>query len=665
MAKINRLKNKIANNVEVVGDSEINLDTGDIKTLPLAAAEGTEHQKDFWTFNWPEELTPTDELKKDVWEYSMIGTPMGYYYAEFNYKNKEISFVQISNFTIKILYLIFKGKSSIRVVELKNHKGKTKVLDIETKQLSSFGLFKEFTEGLGNFRFWGKENHLQLIKGKLFEEELDSEYLETLGWQKDGFFAYCNGIVTPQAFLEIDKNGIVTFNKKNYYIPFIQNQDDFSFQNEKRFKFTKNEVTFSDWANLYHKAFGKVGMTTLVYSCACIFSDYIYHVKNNFPMLFLYGEGGSGKSTVINFVQSLFGLPQPPLKLSEKANTDKSKIRKLAQFVNSIACLEEFVNTLEMSVIKTLTGIYDRFGYERSTLNSKFGTETVPISSGVIITGNEYPNDDPLLQRLILMDYNANTRTDEVVKAYQELKDMTENGITNVTKELIQYRKDIVENFKDVYRDEFSKLKVFAADFNTTDRMVENCAVLLAVFNILKNKIIFPFAYDDLRSFLIETLKVQGEKRDTGSVIQRFWDIVLNMINKGIIENKREFFIDGDKIKIRFKELHMLYMEEHQKVFRQPGYSNATLLQKLKESSAFVEYQNISRFGNGSESSSCHVFDYHKIGVDLNFAIEYKKRKHQDYANMHNTETAENVSKKLEESLHAKNDINYEEQLGF
>lgn len=72
--------------------------------------------------------------------------------------------------------------------------------------------------------------------------------------------------------------------------------------------------------------------------------------------------------------------------------------------------MEEYINDQDLAVKKTLTGLYDRLGYERGTLESKFGTETVPIQSTVIITGNEYPDDDPLMQRLIILDYNHNIR---------------------------------------------------------------------------------------------------------------------------------------------------------------------------------------------------------------------------------------------------------------
>lgn len=586
----------------------------------------------------------TDELTEAdvecIREYHHLEYGNAYYFAKYERDElgnpKQCTLERKSNFTLQILYHITRGKNNKRVVVLKNNRHREVILDVETAQLTSFNKFKEVTEGCGNFLFEGSQVDLMKIKNRLFEQEKPCVQIDTLGWNKGGFYTFSNGIYNAQ-FRPVDKYGIVQYEECNYYIPYHPGTEESMSLNEKKFAFKDSAVTWAQWAPLYHKAFGEAAMPCLVFAVATLYSDAIFGMKNNFPMLFLYGEGGSGKSTVVNFLQYLFGQPQPALKLSEKANTDKAKIRKLAQFSNAIACMEEYINDLDMSVKKTLTGLYDRLGYERGTLESKFGTETVPIQSTVIITGNEYPDDDPLLQRLIILDYNHNVRTEETVKTFDKLVQLNRLGITPVTGQLLQHRDSVVANFDKVYREQFVDFKKQYHGPQVPDRMVENNALLLAVYKIMQHAgREWPFEYNTLRDYLLRTLVSQAEKRDTGAVLQRFWDIVLNLLNKKLIRNGREIKIDGNEVSIRFKELHLLYLEEYSRIYRMKGLAANTLMQKLRDSPAFWATKQSERFGDKITSSM--VFKYDQLGVDLLTVIDYQAKEAARFAAKENSE---------------------------
>lgn len=565
----------------------------------------------------------TDEMSeqdvKDLREYGFIIKDNSYYFAEFDTEHNVCILVKKSNFTLRILFHINRGKQNKRVIELVNVYNRKVTCDIETKQLTSFQLFKELTEGHGNFLFEGTNVELQKIKNKLFTEELPSQQIDMLGWNRQGkFFAFSNGLYNS-TFHPVDEHGIVTLHEKNYFIPYHPGTDEYSHLNEKRFSYKASLVTFEEWSTLYCRAFGKPGEVALIFGIATLFSDHIFGVRGNFPMLFLYGEGGSGKSRVGLYLQHLWGDPQPPLKLSEKANTDKSKIRKMAQYVNAMALFEEFINELDMSVIKTITGIYDRFGYERSNMDSKYGTETVPINSSAMITGNSYPNDDPLMQRVILFDYNTNIRDKNVTEAYDLLTELNRRGITTVTGQLLQLRNAFVQHWENYFRPQFDAFKdaVSKKGITVPDRMIENYSVILTTAKVLKGiGLKLPFELDALSKFMADTIVAQAEKRDTGSVIQRFWDIVLQLANEGTIKHCREYTISGDIVAIRFTEIHGLYMEKHARIYRAPGLGKSTLLQKLKDS-GLMKNGDAKHRRQGSMVVSCHEFIYEKLGIDL------------------------------------------------
>lgn len=581
----------------------------------------------------------TDKLDDDqircIQDHGFMELRNQYYFAEINREEKRITLSPRSNFVLRVLYHINRGKNNKRVIALKNNKNESLIKEIETKELASLQAFKNMTEDMGNFivSHTFKDPELQRVKRKLFDEEKPSTQLEVLGWDNKGkFFAFCNGIYhlpdkkdQMPAFHQVDDYGIVTLGKTHFHIPFHPGTEPYQFMNEKKIFFQESKIDFKTWSALYLRAFGMIGSTVLTFTVATIFSDHIFSVINNFPMLFLYGEGGSGKGTVCEFAQHLFGQPQPPLKLTERANTDKARVRKFATYCNVPVRLEEFTNSLDMAGIKTVTNLYDRFGYERSSMETKYGTETVPIRSTVMITGNEYPADDPLMQRNVLMDADRNKRSDAEIAAFRALQKINQEGITTVLAEILGYRQEIERTWREQYEKEFDTFREECKDLDIPSRMVHNYSVLLATYKSMEQAgLSWPQSYKGFKRFLKVLLVNQAEKRNTGAVVQRFWNVVLGLANQGAILEGREFYLDGNKLFIRFTEIHNLYLKEHLSTYRQPGLLHPSMLQKLKISPAFIEYRNSQRFGKGNPTS-CFVFDYTKIGIDMIHVINMKR----------------------------------------
>lgn len=569
----------------------------------------------------------TESQAEEIQNFGFIEMGHCYYFAEFNFDTRICTLTRRSNFIMRILFHINRGKQNKRVIEIQNIKGRKVTTDIETNQLASFQKFRELTEGSGNFTFEGSAIDLMKIKNKLFEQERPSQQIDMLGWNKKGkFFAFSNGLYNSQ-FHPVDEHGIVTLHEHNYFIPYHPGTDEHQSVNEKLFGYKPGTVSFETWAESYCAAFGDAGRVALLFGIATLFSDHIFAVRRNFPMLFLYGEGGSGKSRVGTYLQYLWGEPQPPLKLSDRANTDKARIRKMAQYINAMALFEEFINELEMNIIKTITGIYDRFGYERSNLNSMYGTETVPINSTAFITGNSYPNDDPLMQRIILIDYNANVRDEKTVANYNKLTQINREGITHLTGWLLQLRPYFLEHYEREFDIHFASFKKLCADQKilVPDRMCENYAMIITTYEVLVRATIkLPFTLDELKKFMLSTIKAQADKRDVGSVTQRFWDIVQQLASEGAIRFEKEFKFNGDRLSIRWTEIHGMYMEKHQRLYRSPGLGKSTMLQKLSDSGAMIT-GNKERFGDGTTTKVCHSyqFEYNKLGIDLMSVIEY------------------------------------------
>ena len=519
-----------------------------------------------------------------------------------------------TNFAMRVLYHMDNGPIARRVVEMINNKNRKVVVDTPTASLSSKSRFVEFVESKGNYRFDGTDADLAKLKAKLYDEEMRCQEISVLGMNEDGFWAWSNGIFNGQ-FTPTDANGFLQHAGVHYYIPSgntsIPNRK-MLFSNESKFEHTVSgsEKTFSGWFEKYHIVFGDNGMLTGLFSIACLYSDIIFLRKGCFPLLFIYGEGGSGKGSAIKLAQHLFGRVQDPLTLSGKANTDKAKIRTFAQFVNSMILLEEYVPNHDTDQL--LKNLFDRYGYKRGRMDQGYGTESVGISSGIAVTGNYAPVDDPLLQRLIFLQQSKNEFTAEEKRRFKELKDYSAEGITAVTHELLGHRQAIHTHFDAVSREQYKKILLVGGGGNVTDRMVENMNMLYTVYTILSNEgVKFPFLENDLREFLGVTLGRQNEKRNLGSEVQRWWDVMVQLINEGKLVHMRDFKIDGNFLYIRFSQVHAAYLQAHAITHRTAGLNRTTIMDKLKHTAAFVDYLDAYRIDKTNSSAFC--FDLTKI----------------------------------------------------
>jgi hypothetical protein len=234
------------------------------------------------------------------------------------------------------------------------------------------------------------------------------------------------------------------------------------------------------------------------------------------------------------------------------------------------------------------------------------------------------------MQRLIILDYNHNIRSTEVIESFDKLVQLNRLGITTVTGELLKYRQTIIENFDSVYRSEFTAFKNQYKGPSVPDRMIENNALILAVYKIMQNAgLVWSFTYNELLAYLIKTVISQADKRDTGAVLQTFWNIVLVLLKDRKIRNGREIKIDGNTVSIRFKEIHHAYLDEHNRVYRSRGLAANTLLQRLKDSPAFRESKSNQRFG--VDVTSSFVFDYTSLNVDMLSTLEYQTKEDLKY----------------------------------
>lgn len=226
------------------------------------------------------------------------------FYVENNcyvFRNKKgDEFVTHSNFVMFPLFHIESSINSKRLYEIKNRHNLVKIIELAQIDLVSISNFKLQIESLGNFLWTGGESELNKLKAWLYEKTKSCKEVIQLGWQREGFFCWGNGIFDCEQFIKADKYGIIQHNERYYYIPAcseIYDNDETLFEFERHFIHNEGNITLYEYANKYSTVFGHNGIVTLAFFFSCLFLDIISKLFDKFPILNMYGQKGSGKNT--------------------------------------------------------------------------------------------------------------------------------------------------------------------------------------------------------------------------------------------------------------------------------------------------------------------------------------------------------------------------------
>jgi hypothetical protein len=542
-------------------------------------------------------------------------------------------FHPIANFHIKILQLLEDEKESQYLLRVTNTKGRTRTFHTGTDFMLNSGNLKKALLGKGDFRYNGNEREadFERLQQLLLEGMGDGQKIDVLGWQHDTrVYAMNDALITPKGeILRYDEFGSTTIDGKHYYVPSANKlfaRSPYKYLPQKRFRFVESGVSFKQLVELIVMVHRQHGMIGIVFGVMALFSSKIFAHHGFVPMCFLYGEPSTGKSKLTQAIQHLFGDRQEAMQITGKS-TDKAKIRKFAQFIDALVILEEFSNSIGDAGYQWLKGLNDRNGYERGTIDSNFGTDNVPITSAVILTGNDYPQNDALLTRLVVIEMLKNTFSEAEQQRFGELLDLMDKGYSCVIAELMKHREAFEKEYRKHYKEALVDMtQALTLQGVTLERMVQNASILMAVYRFFEaeGRVDWPMTRAQFQGALVESMVAQHTKRDTGGDVAKWWASLQAAIKAEDLVAGEDFKIDGDKFYLRFTDCHEQYSIYHQKLYRAPGHVTATMRTKLEKSPHFLMQVKATKFGN--VNTSAYVFSLEKIGEDFAMSVLMKRR---------------------------------------
>nr|WP_297306373.1 DNA primase [uncultured Flavobacterium sp.] len=576
---------------------------------------------------------------------------------QYYFRTKE-GFFPGTNFKITPLFHIAGKKNNKRLCEVVNEFGVKKLIDFDSEDFIQRARFETRLICEDNYVF--KENatsaHFKLLTNRILNEFVKANELITLGWQnREKFFAFADCVYHKGVMKRINAYGIVPLdideelkgeeseyhqNSKHYYLPAFSeinkhnSDDDDPYENDRYFVYKQSPVTFSQWAKQMCIVYGdEKAILGICFNIASMFRNLFIKRYEAFPLMFLTGEKGSGKTKYAQSLANLFTYKQEPYDMNTA--THVAFYRRIARLNNVPTVLEEFNDNIEDRLFQGVKGAYDGRGREMGKATNDNRTTTTKIKSSLIITSQYLSSrdDNSVTTRSLLAHFIKPTDpfTNEQVEQFDRLKKWEEVGLSSMLIEILDHYDFVADRLYATYSEITKRIKADLKGKEYQERMLQNYMIILTPLKLLSENIQFPFdyetAYQLFKKYILDSSDLIVESEGLGE----FWKVLEFLLDKGYIAPGNQFKIDRPEtvrlqtrkgepdhvwtnqgtrrlLFLRLNAVHQLY---HKEVSTREGVdviSEATIRNYFRSKKYYVGTVGSMRFEK--MSTSAIVFDY-------------------------------------------------------
>lgn len=573
---------------------------------------------------------------------------------------------QLTNFVAKPIMHVHNGNGveSLLIFSLKNHLHKEPIVEIPATAIPTPDMFQKYTIGEGNFMMFCNANQWRRVASTLMDKFKMVNSIQFLGWQHHGFFAYVNGAYIPgTGYVKADDNGLVEYNDKQYLIPAASqvyqqavNTGVDAFEMDRTLHFSDGKINFSQWAHQMFKVYPATAALAIAAIPMALFRDIIYSIDNNCPLLYAFGEPSSGKSKYAESINAVFFRKRNAFNVN--SGTDHGFFSYMQRFKNVLCWLNEVDEaTLKPEWFQALKGAFDGESRERGRIvNGKLKTEIQKIEGLIMLSGQKVitADDNSLVTRCLIEPFSKeDDRTQQKINDYNTLKQWEDEGLTNLTAEILSLR----QIYKDEYREVFNEI-INDWRRNTPDakrcnqRILQNWCHAAANYSILSTKFNLPMDEEIYRQQCLQNAVKWSSFISTSDVLAEFWATIQNLVNtrqavegwdyivnsetKVKTENGlKEFTEPTDTLFIRLKNIHPLYEADSKRRGKTP-LSRENLLHYFSsrkyylgpiQSKKFFKFEDNAHLNKEARAersfvrketvASCYAFVYKDLNIEV------------------------------------------------
>lgn len=577
-------------------------------------------------YELPTGVEVTEHILNDIKRYQMFMANNSIY-TQANF-TPPYKFRSCSNFSVFIIQHMRDEEYPKKLVSAENKFKESFVFDVPSDTFNISAAFQKAMTNFGNFRWHGRADDLVRLQALLFDKMGNGRSLDVLGWQHEGFFLFNNLVIVPGGEnLQIDKNGCFKFKGISYYVPsanIIYRDNLYKYMPQKNFRHIPGTISSLDYFGKIHRVHGNHAISAIFHGISCLFHDIVIKSLKGFPINFCYGPPGTGKDELNHAVKSLWGIPQVATNLEGKNATKTATIRELAQFTNALLEWSEYSRG-DQELDGTIKSVWDLRGKKIGKIESRVATDNIPILSGISLTGNEYPDNAPIITRIIWNDMNRTEFTEADELAFNELNDIIDEGVTHITVDILQNRGLVEQNFSKEYRILMDVYQRRMPDCNK--RMLKNISTLTAFYNVLKDVIPFPFTQTQILDHFTTITETQMRKLTSSSIVTRWWDCFVASM-RGTLQDQisagRDLKLEGTLLYFQFTNCYNKVQRQWFTQYRDTAPAKSTMKEAIEKDESYFGYKSIISYNTGADrnQSSAMVVDILKLPEDLRTLIK-------------------------------------------
>ena len=597
-----------------------------------------------------------------------LGLPPGADFEEFKkyrfctignscwFQGRNGSFLKGTNYRITPLFHVYGKNDNKRLCEVVNENGSKKLIDFDS---SDFVSQNKFDEALINEGYFVKNEsfsaqHFTLMRNRILSDFIMAFELKTLGWQREGFFAFANCVYYKGIVKNVNEYGIVQVETeaadkseyfeevKHYYSPAFSEiykhtrDDDDPYENDRYFVFKKSPVTMDMWMKQMQKVYNEkaiIGISSVFFS---LFRDLFVKTHAVSPLLFLSGEKGSGKSKYAESLASLFTYKQPAFDLN--GSTLVAFSRRIGRTRNAITLLEEFHDNIDLKILQSIKGSYDNRGRELGMATGDNRTKVAKVNCFLVMLSQYLSSwdDNAITSRSVIQHFikPQENFTQQEINEYNLLKSWEEEGLTSLVLDIVEHREEVEKGYVKTYADIINRFKKDLKAHDYQERMLQNYVVIMTPITILWQHFNFPFEYEELYQLCKNAIIDSSDLIVESEGLAEFWKTLEYLLDRQpypLLVKDTHFIIDtpiglklqgrkGEKeiewtndqrkrvLFLRLNAVHQLY---HKEVSTREGVDvigENTLRNYFKSKKYYIGAVKSKNFSD--TSTSAYIFDY-------------------------------------------------------